>query len=236
VRPGSWACFVVAIACQAAGCGSALGIEDLRPPTIRGTLHDITSDITPSSMLAFNRLTGERISTAVTDKDANFTFPVTAGLPLDGYLEVLSGAYAPTISQLLTPVIDHADTFQDVFTTTAAGLQLLADDADTTLDATQWMVVGVVVDGGGSTVTGARVEAKGSDGQPVARLCYTRQDTGRPCGQVSTLEDGRAWLFGIKQGDTVTITARDRDGNIYEGNARTFTGSGLVFAPVRQVL
>jgi hypothetical protein len=212
-----------------------LGIEDFQPPTIHGSLRDITSDTVPSAMLALDRPTGERISTAVTGNDGGFSFAVTAGLPFDGYLEVLSGAYVPTISRMLVPVVDHVDTPHDVFTTTAAGLQLLADDADTTLDATQWLVIAVVVDGGGSVVPGATVEALGGDGQPVAKLCYTRQDNGRPCSQVSTLGDGQAWLFGIAQNDLVAITARDGDGNRYEASVQTFAGSGLVLAPVRQL-
>ena len=232
MRSRSWAGFVVALTCQAAGCGDALGIEDFQPPTIRGSLHDLTSDIVPGAMVALNRATGQRIATAITAKDGSFTFPITEGLPLDGYLEGLSGAYVPTINQLMVPVVDHVDNFQDVLTTTAAGLQLLADDADTTLDATQWLVIAVVVDPGGSTVIGATVEAQGGGGP---KLCYTRQDNGRPCSLASTLEDGRAWLFGVAQSDLLTITARDADGHRYQGSAQTFTGSGVVVAPVRQV-
>jgi hypothetical protein len=224
-----WACFVVSLA----GCGGILGIEDFDPPTIRGQLRDITSDFVPSAAVALRHDNGAPLTQVTTDAEGRFEIPITEQLPLDGYFEVLSPGFVPTINRLLTPVIDHVDTSQDVFTTTPAGLALLEDDADTTLSATQWLVLAVVVDAGGGTIAKATVTAMDSDGQPVDKVCYTRQDITRPCALVSTGSDGLAWLFGAKQNDTIVVSATDADGVTYQSTVRTFAGSGIVFAPIR---
>lgn len=224
-----------------AGCSSVLGIDDLHPPTIHGTLRDIATDTVSNASVVLFRdpdatpgATPTRIDGATTSARGTFQIPVNDTLPLSGYLELEDPRFVHTFSHLVLPVADHADVDVEVVTLTPAGLALLATSAGRTQGAQRWVVIAQVVDAGGSALIGATVEARDDDtGTAVSQICYANPATGLPCGTGSkTGDDGKAWLFDVLPTMSLTITATDADSHVHTVSFPVDAGPGLLFTPV----
>jgi hypothetical protein len=218
-----------------AGCDAVVGIEDLHPPTIRGTVREIGNDNLPNvSVVLYRDPDGARIDAATTDGQGKFEFPITEALPFDGYLDVGDPGLVRTFSHLSQPVVDHADVGLDLFTLTAAGVPMLVDDAHATQDPARSIVLAQVIDKDGGAITGATVHARVA-GAPmdVPQICYTDALTPAPCAAGTTRDNGFAWLFDIPETASLTITAVDGDGHSYEVSFPIIAGPSLVFTPVR---
>jgi hypothetical protein len=213
-----------------AGCSAVLGIEDLRPPTIHGTVRDMTADTVSSVSIVFRDPLGPPIGEATTDGKGRFEIPITAALPLTGYLDLDDPNFVHTFSHLSQPVVDHNDLDVEVLTLTAAGLRTLASDVHVTQDPARSLVIAQVVDAGGSALEGATVLATG-----VSQICYTDPSTGSPCVNGATdvtRGDGKAWLFDVPATLPLKITAMDADGKPHSVMVAVGTGPSLVFTPV----
>ena len=217
-----------------------LGIEDLHPPTIRGTMRDPQADTVPNTTITlFRDPTGSdpvarRVDDTTTDKDGRFELPLTE-VPLDGYFEMTVPAYLHTFSHLIKPVVtEHEDPEEhEIITLNAQGLRRLASDISTTQDPTAWLVLAKVIDADGTPLPGATVHAEVGD-PPVAvqLICYTTEDTGLPCHTGTTTSDGRAWLFNIPETSSLTITAVDAAGHPHTISFPIVAGPGVVSTPV----
>lgn len=223
-----------------AGCSAVLGIEDLHPPTIRGVVRDMAADTVSNVSVALYRDSGgPPIDEATTDGKGRFEFPVTAALPLDGYLDLADSHFVRTFSHLILPVVDHQDFDVEVQTLTADGLRMLASGAGQTQSPGRSVVIAQVVDAGGSALAGATVHAEA--GQPpvdVPHICATEPSTGFPCATSATGvtgDDGKAWLFDVPENTSLTITAVDADGKSHAVTFTVVAEPSLVFTPVPPV-
>ena len=223
-----------------AGCSGVLGIEDFHTAMIRGTLRDIGPDapVAANVVIAWYRgpdaTHGDatRLGETTTAHDGDFELSVTAEPPLESYLEIVDPRYVHTFSRVIQPVLVHADTYVDILTATADGLQALAGHAGETQGAQRWLVIAQVVDADGGTRPGVTVDAEVADPRgPVAQICYSDETNDLPCRAGGTGSDGRAWLFDVPATSSLSITAIDRDGS----HATSFpitAGPGVVFTPV----
>jgi hypothetical protein len=205
-----------------AGCSAVLGIEDLHPPTIHGTVRDMAADTVSNVSVALHRdQDGIPIAAATTDGKGRFEFPVTERLPLDVYLELADPNFVRTFSHLTQP---------------ADGLRMLASGAGQTQGPGRSVVIAQVVDAGGSALTGATVQAEaGVPPTSVAHICYTDPSTGFPCAPGApgaTRDDGKAWLFDVPETTKLHITAVDADGKLHEVEFAVVAEPSLVFTPV----
>jgi hypothetical protein len=237
VKAGLWVNFAVLLA----GCGGVLGIEDFKPPKIQILLRDFeTGTRLPGTVVTLWRDDQgpvKEVARVTTDADGQFDLVMTTELPLDGYFEIVDPRYLHTFSHLAQPVVDHADHSADILTTTAAGLQRVADNAGMSQTAGTWLVIAQVLDDGGQ-VAQATVHAK-RDGTPIddAKICYTKDDDDDdkdvPCGRTTTGADGKAWLFDIPgDASSLVITAMDAEGKRHEVPFPLETGPGIVYTPV----
>jgi hypothetical protein len=229
---------MVAIAAMLAGCSAALGIDDLHPPTIHGTLRDAT-DFVSNAPIALYRapdgagLDGTPIDHATTDGAGKFAFPVSEGLPLHGYLDLADPRFVRTISHLIQPVVDHADVDVEILTLTAAALRMLASDAHMNQDPARSIVVAQVIDADGGSVEVATLHAEA--GEPptnVPLICFADRATSLPCATDSMHSNGVAWLFDVPETSLLKITAVDAEGKSHEVDLHIVPGPSLVFTPV----
>jgi len=231
----------ICVVATLAGCSTVLGIDDLHPPTIKGTVRDIATDTVSNVQVVLYRdpepetAAPTRIDDATTNDRGTFQIPITDTLPLSGYFKLSDQRFVSTFSHLILPVVDHADVDDvEILTLTANGLGLLASGAGKTQDSRHWVVMAQVFDAGGSALPGAIVHAQ-ADGSPVAasQICYSSPSTGLPCGTRSTTgDDGKAWLFDIPQADSLSITATDGEGHLHAVAFPVDAGPGLLFTPV----
>jgi hypothetical protein len=186
---------------------------------------------------------GVEVGHATTDSAGKFELPVTEGLPLNGYFELVDPRYVHTVSHLVTPVVDHAHREDDdILTLTPDGLRKLAADAGRTQDPAHWLVIAQVVDDQGSFLSGATVAARPDPPAlptPV-EVCYSDdspQHTGLPCGNGAATDesDPKAWLFDVPETPSLVITAMDANGGPHQVAFPIVGGPGLVFTPVPPV-
>lgn len=231
---------ILGMVAMIAGCSAVLGIEDLHPPTIHGTVRDVVADTVSNVLVALHRdQDGTSIAAATTDGKGRFDVPVTEALPLDVYLELADPRFVRTFSHLTQPVVDHADFDVEVLTLTADGLRTVASDAHQMQDPARSVVIAQVVDAGGSALTGATVQVEaGVPPTTVAHICYTEPSTGAPCGPGATNvtgDDGKAWLFDVPETTELNITAVDTGGKSYAVKFAVVAGPSFVFTPVPPV-
>ena len=224
-----------------AGCGTILGIDDLHPPTIHGTVRDLGADTVSNAVVVLYRDPDEqnpsstRVDDATSDARGRFAFPIASGLPLDGYLDLADPRFVRTFSHLIQPLVEHADQDVELLTLTPAGLHMLATDVGRAQDPSRWIVLAQVVDAGGSSLAGATVQAEtSSPPTAVSQICYTDPLTSSPCGTgiSTTRDDGKAWLFDVPENTTLKITATDSEGKAHTVEFPVVAGPGLVFTPV----
>jgi hypothetical protein len=216
-----------------AGCGSILGIEDLRPPTIHGAVRDLKADTVADAMVTLFRdpdathTNPQRIGDAMTDSAGAFTLPISDELPLDGFFELADPRFVHTFSHLVLPVVDRADPQAvQILTLTPDGLRMVAADAGRAQDAAHSLVIAQVVDAEGNPQVGATI----SD-QP-GPVCYSLEGVALPCHVGATTTDGLAWLFDVPEAALLTITAVDAGGKPYSASFPVLAGPGIVFTPV----
>jgi len=223
-----------------AGCSAVLGIEDLHPPTIHGAVRDLAGGTVSNVSIVLYRAPeavgsdGTRIDAATTDGQGRFELPLSAALPLIGYLDLDDAPFVRTFSHLIQPVVDHADFDVEVFTLTAAGLATLASGAQVTQDPARAVVIARIVDMDGGVLVGATVHAEvGTSATPVSQICYTNSLTNFPCATGATGPDGLAWLFDVPETDSLKITAVDAEGQPQVLVFRVIAAPSLVFTLVR---
>jgi hypothetical protein len=227
---------MVAMAAMLAGCSTVLGIDDLHPPTIHGTLRD-NVDAVRNAPIALYRtsdgagLDGTPIDHATTDGAGKFAFPVSAGLPLHGYLDLTDPRFVRTINHLIQPVADHADVDVEVLTLTAAAFRMLASDAGMPQDPARSIVVAQVIDADGGALSGATIQA-GDPPTAVPHMCFGDQVTSLPCATDAMHSNGLAWLFDVPETSLLKITAVDAEGKSHEVKLHIVAGPSLVFTPV----
>jgi hypothetical protein len=230
---------MAAMAAMLAGCSTVLGIDDLRPPTIHGTLRDVADLVSNASIALYRDPDGAGqnstpIAHATTGGDGKFAFPIAKDLPLHGYLELVDPRFVHTFSHLVQPLVDGADLDIEVLTLTAAALQMIAGDAHMTQDPTRSVVIAQVVDADGGTLAGATIHAQAAGDPPmdILQICAVDPSTSLPCATGTTRSDGMAWLFDVPQTMELTITAVDGDGKSHEVAFPVVAGPSLVFTPV----
>lgn len=227
-----------------AGCSAALGIEDLHPPTIHGTVSDRLGSNVPNVSVALYRepdggaLDGARLDEATTDGQGRFEFPIAGALPINVYLDLADAGFVRTVNHLSQPVVDHADVDVELRTLTTAGLRMLASDAHATQDPARSVVIAEVIEADGSDVVGATVHARAGDpGTDVPQICYTDPSSvDAPCAPGApgaTREGGLAWLFDVPETASLTITAMDSAGHSHVASLSIVAGPGLVYVAVQ---
>jgi hypothetical protein len=204
---------LILVACGKDSNGPALpaGFECLGKPlptTAPSTIH-ITGQLKanalsptalPSARIeAFKTGSATALDTTTSDGAGMYTLNVsTGGAPVDGFVRVSKSGYDTTYGY--PPVPLSADATENIVVLTSSEVSFLANAVGVTPTAGDGLIIVIVTDCAGTTLTGATVAAN-----PAGTVKYNAG--GAPSSSAtSTASDGIAYLFNVAPGN-VTITA-----------------------------